>query len=160
MFGRANLFPRRLTRLAGEAVGMQSVTVTREFDAAADEVREAMGDVGPFMRAAGFDEVTAEDGTVRIVNEVGPVRIELLLDVVEESETVLAYDQREGIFEEMTTRYELTERDGKTTVEATTEFALDVAAIGSFLDATVIKFQRRRELNAQFDYVETRIAGD
>ncbi|MFB6122025.1 MAG: SRPBCC family protein [Haloferacaceae archaeon] len=139
---------------------MQSVTVRREFDADATAVRAAMGDVGPFMRAAGFDGVTVEGDAVRIANEVGPVRIELRLDVVEDSETVLAYDQREGIFETMTTRYELTERDGTTTVEATTEFALDVAAVGSFLDATVIKFQRRRELTAQLDYVETRVAGD
>ncbi|MFC6987994.1 SRPBCC family protein [Haloplanus sp. GCM10025708] len=139
---------------------MESVTVTREFDADAAEVRAAMGDVGPFMRAAGFDEVDVADGTVRVANEVGPVRIELRLEVVEDSETVLAYDQREGIFEEMTTRYELVDRDGATTVEATTEFALDVAAVGSFLDATVIAFQRRRELNAQFDYLEDRIAGD
>jgi hypothetical protein len=137
---------------------MQSVTVTRTFDAAAAAVREAMDDVEPFMRAAGFDEVTAENGTVRLANEVGPVRIELLLDVVEDAETVLAYEQREGIFEAMSTRYELAERDGRTTVTATTEFALDVAAVGSFLDATVIKFQRRRELRAQLDYVEGRVS--
>ncbi|WP_251133223.1 hypothetical protein [Halorubrum sp. 2020YC2] len=42
---------------------------------------------------------------------------------------------------------------------ATTAFALDVAVIGDFLDATVIERQRRAELSAQFDWLEAHCAG-
>lgn len=42
-----------------------------------------------------------------------------------------------------------------TEVVATTDCALDLAVVGEFLDATVIKRQRRIELEAQFDYLES-----
>jgi hypothetical protein len=58
----------------------------------------------------------------------------------------------------METRYELLERGGGTEVRATTEFAVDVALVGEILDATVIKRQRRKELEAQFDYLERQAA--
>ncbi|SDY75892.1 hypothetical protein SAMN05216564_10994 [Halopenitus persicus] len=66
--------------------------------------------------------------------------------------------QQEGIFEAMTTSYTVTAADGGSEVTATTEFALDVAIVGDVLDATVIKRQRRRELEAQFDWLEAQTA--
>jgi len=136
---------------------MESVTVTRRFDAGPDAVRAAMDDVEPFMRAAGFDEVTVDDATIDVANQVGPVRIELALAVVESTDEAFVYEQREGIFETMTTRYEVAADADGTRVRAETEFALDTALVGSFLDATVISMQRRRELNAQLDYLAERV---
>ncbi len=135
---------------------MQSVTVTRELDADPETVRAAMADVGEFMRAAKFDEVTVDGDVVTIANSVGLATIELVLDVADDPEAVLAYEQRDGIFEEMVTRYYLSETpDGGTEVRATTEFALQARLIGPLLDATVIKRQRRVELTNQFDWLES-----
>lgn len=138
---------------------MTRVSVTEVVDEDAETVRERMHDVEAFMRAAGFDEVRHDGDRVEVANEVGPVTIELDLELYEDPDAELAYRQREGIFEEMVTTYTVRTEDGETagddatTVEAVTEFSLDVAVVGSFLDSTVIKRQRRRELNAQLAYL-------
>ncbi|WP_096388949.1 SRPBCC family protein [Halopenitus persicus] len=146
---------------------MQSVTLTRWIDADPTSVADAMADLEPFMAAAGFDEVTVDGDRIAVANRVGIATIELTLEVTEgldgddsladaEPPFTLEYVQREGIFEAMTTSYTVTAADGGSEVTATTEFALDVAIVGDVLDATVIKRQRRRELEAQFDWLETR----
>ena len=135
---------------------MQRVALEREVDADPETLRAAMTDVAPFMRAAGFDEVTVEGDRIEITNHVGLLTISLDLRRIEVPGTVLAYEQVDGIFESMETRYELDgEADGPCTVTATTTFALDVAFVGPLLDGTIIKRQRKRELSAQFDYLET-----
>jgi len=138
---------------------METVTVSRTIAASAGAVRDAIRDIEPFMRAAGFDEVTVDGGTIRVANSVGIADIELELAVVEDPDAVLAYEQREGIFEEMRTAYGLTPTADGVEVAATTSFALDVALVGDFLDATVIRRQRRKELEAQLDYVEATASG-
>jgi hypothetical protein len=132
---------------------METVSMERTVDADPAQVRDIVTDVGPFIRACGFDDVTVDGSRVRIENSVGLATIELDLELVERDGCVLAYEQRDGIFEEMTTWYELDGDDGTTTLTATTEFALDVALVGMILDATVIKRQRRKELSAQFDWI-------
>jgi carbon monoxide dehydrogenase subunit G len=140
---------------------MTSVSVTEVVAADAETVRERMHDIEAFMRAAGFDEVIHDGDRIEVGNEVGPVTIELDLELFEDPDAELAYRQREGIFEEMVTAYTIETEDGEatsdgaTTVEAVTDFALDVAVVGSFLDATVITRQRRRELTAQLAYLES-----
>lgn len=137
---------------------MNSVTLTRAFETTPDEVREAMNDIGPFTEAAGFDEVTVNGQRLEVANKVGPTTIELTLRLLEDSESDLAYEQEDGIFEEMTTVYKVSETETGSEVTATTEFALDVALIGDVLDSTVIKRQRRKELSAQFDWLEGQVA--
>ncbi|WP_338738721.1 SRPBCC family protein [Haloplanus salilacus] len=138
---------------------MESITVSRRIDAPEPAVRDVVTDVEPFMLAAGFDEVGVDGDEIRITNRVGIATIELTLERVDGPDAVLAYEQREGIFESMRTVYHLHEDEGGSTVlEATTDFALDVALVGEMLDATIIKRQRRRELEAQFDHVEA-VAG-
>lgn len=134
---------------------METVTVTRKLDADPDRIRAAMTDIGEFMRAAEFDDVTVEGDAVTIANSVGLATIELDLRMVEEPDAVVAYEQVDGIFEEMVTWYYLSETGEGVEVSATTEFALQARLIGPLLDATVIKRQRRVELNAQFDYLES-----
>ena len=132
---------------------MTSVSVSRVLDEDVEVVRERMHDVETFLRAAGFDEVRWDDSRVVITNEVGPATIELTLEPFDDPDAELAYRQREGIFEEMVTTYTVTSDQASTTVVAETEFSLDVALVGSVLDSTVIKRQRRRELNAQLAYL-------
>lgn len=147
---------------------MESVTVSREFAAPPDKVRAYVWDVGPFMRAGGFDEVRVhqeDTGESRpaagdrfdLTNSVGIATIELSLELFDDDDAVLAYRQRDGIFEEMVTRYHLTSTATGSELSATTEFAIDVALVGKLMDATIIKRQRRRELEAQFDWLETEL---
>lgn len=136
---------------------METVSVEQSFEASPEIVRQLVTDVEPFIQACGFDHVSVDGSRVHIENSVGLASIELELNVVDQQDAVLAYEQRDGIFEEMTTRYELAWEDGTTKVTAVTEFALDVALVGMILDATVIKRQRRKELTAQFDYLADEI---
>lgn len=145
---------------------MQSISLCRDIFAPPESVREAILDIEEFMRAAGIDEVTVMDtefdenrassGTIDLANTVGLLRIELSLAIVDRPDAVLAYDQREGIFETMETEYRLDERNGATSVTATTEFAIDASFVGPIFDATVVKRQRRRELQNQFDHLQER----
>lgn len=137
---------------------MESVSVSRTVDADPETVREAMADVQRFMASAGFDEVTVDGDDMTIVNGFGIAAIELDLTLVDRDDAELAYEQEDGIFEAMWTTYEVTAKDSGTRVTATTEFALDVAVVGAVLDATVIKRQRRKELNTQFDWLERVVA--
>ncbi len=134
---------------------METVTLERTVAAPEAAVRELVTDVKPFMEAAGFDGVTVEGDEFGITNSVGLLTIELSLRLLD-TDDVLAYEQVEGVFEEMVTRYTVEEAAGGVVVAATTEFALDVDLVGPILDGTIIARQRRKELSAQFDYLEER----
>lgn len=133
---------------------MNTITLTRTIDAPPEVVRESIGRTEPFMKASGFDEVTVDDGTLHVANRVGIASIELTLAVVDRPGAVLAYEQREGLFETMRTAYAVRPTAGGTEITATTEFALDVAVVGDVLDSTIIERQRRKELTAQFEWLE------
>jgi hypothetical protein len=98
--------------------------------------------------------VTVDGDAIHLTNRVGIATIELDLEVVDDPTAVLAYEGREGIFESMRTEYHLGDATEGTRVEATTDFALDVALVGDLLDSTIIRRQRRKELDAQFDHLE------
>lgn len=137
---------------------MEQVTVTRTFDAPPGTVAEAMADRTAFMRAAEFDSVSRDGDVMTIENRVGLFDIELVLELVD-SDAEFAYEQREGVFESMATEYHLEAEDGETTVSATTEYeALDLAVVGQLLDSTVVQRQRKRELDAQFDWLAEQVA--
>jgi carbon monoxide dehydrogenase subunit G len=131
---------------------MQSVTVSRRVDAPPERVRAAMEDLEAFMLAAGFTDVSVDGDDMHLENQVGLATVELDLRLVD-SDADLAYEQADGFFERMDTEYRVTEVDGGSEVTATTDFALDVALVGQILDATVIKRQRRHELESQFDWL-------
>lgn len=136
---------------------MESVTVERTVDADVEDVREAILDIQDFMLSAGFDTVEVDDDWIRVANKVGPKIIELELESFGHPDSILAYRQVKGIFEEMETKYNVKSTASGTRIQAETEFALDVAVVGSFLDSTVIKRQRTHELEAQMDYLEGRV---
>lgn len=136
---------------------MQTVTVSRRVDAPPEQVRAAMDDLEAFMLAAGFTEATVDGAELHLENQVGLATVTLDLRIVE-SEADLAYEQSDGFFETMDTVYHVEPVDGGSTITATTDFELDVALVGQILDATVIKRQRRHELELQFDWLESEIA--
>jgi len=136
---------------------MQSLTVSRTIDAPKSAIRAAMDDIEAFMLAAGFDDVTVDGDEITIRNRVGIATIELTLERVDAPDATLAYEQREGIFESMRTVYRLDDADRGTRIEATTDFSLDVALVGDLLDSTIIRRQRTKELEAQFDYLESTV---
>lgn len=138
---------------------MQTVSVSRIITADAAAVREAMADLEPFMQAGGFSEAAVDGDTIYLRQNLGLGRIELDLEVVEAPDAELAYEQREGIFDEMRTRYELDAVEAGTQVTATTEFELG-GVVGPVLDATIVKRKRRSELNAQFDWLEDAVGRD
>lgn len=134
---------------------METVTVSREIATSKNVVEDAIRDIEAFMRAAKFDEVTVDGDVVQIANHVGLLTIELTLELVDDPDAALVYEQLDGIFEEMETRYVVESADSGTTVAATTRFAVGASFVGPVLDATVVKRQRRVELNAQMDYLES-----
>ncbi|WP_135662168.1 SRPBCC family protein [Halorhabdus rudnickae] len=136
---------------------MEEVTVSRDVAAPPEAVQAAFEDVGAFMRAAGFDEVTVADDTVTVGRNIGLAELELTLRFVE-SDAALTYEQVEGMFKTMTTTYRVDDHPDGATVTASTEFALG-GMIGSALDATLIKRQRTNELKDQLAYLE-RMATD
>ena len=136
---------------------MQTVTVSRRVDAPPEQVRAAMDDLEAFMLAAGFTEVTVDGETLHLENQVGLATVTLDLRLVD-GEADLAYEQADGFFETMDTEYRVEAVDGGSEVTATTDFELDVALVGQILDATVIKRQRRHELESQFDWLEDEVA--
>lgn len=133
--------------------------MTREVPAPPAEVADAIDDVGWFMRAADFTDVTVEGDVVAIENRVGFATMTLTVDLVEEPDAALAYEQRDGMFREMRTRYEVAP-DGEdgSTVTAVTDFELGRGVVGSALDATLVARQRRSELTAQLDALAARFA--
>lgn len=138
---------------------MERVSLTRTVDADPETVTDLLTDVEPFMRAAGFDDVTVDGDTVVIKNHVGLFQIELVVELIE-TDAVLSYEQRDGIFESMTTDYTVEAADGGTEVTATTEYtALDLPVLGTMIDATIVSRQRSKELNRQFDWLDEQVRG-
>jgi len=138
---------------------MGSIPLSRTIDVPPAEVRALVADLEPFVRAAGFDDVTVDEDRMAIENRSAIARIELKRRLVDDPEAELAYQQVDGVFEEMYTAYELTAAEAGTKVTATTGFALDPGVVGGVLHATVIKRQRTRELCSQFDHLEAETNG-
>jgi hypothetical protein len=132
---------------------METVSLSRRYEADSDAVRAALADVEGLLRASEFDRVTVDGDRITVENGVGIATIELSLSVVEREDAALAYRQTAGIFETMETRYVVSPVEGGTEVTAVTEFAVDVSLVGGLLDATVVGRQRRRELADQLDWV-------
>lgn len=135
---------------------METVTLTREIPVPPGRLREAILDVESFMETAGFDTVEVRGDVIRISNTVSLLlTIELTLEVVDRGDAVLAYRQTDGMFREMMTEFFVHGHDEESTVTVTTEFDLGLGVAGPILDATLIKHQRRVELNNQLDYLES-----
>lgn len=135
---------------------METVTVSRHLDADPGDVRALVSDAGPFMEAGGFDDVAVDGDTITLLNRVGIATMELVLERTDD-DAALSFEQRDGIFDEMWTTYAVEEDEDGARVEATTEFSLRGSVVGDFLSATVVRKQRIREIEAQFDWLEAEL---
>lgn len=132
---------------------MASVTRSRTVDAAPERVERAItDDVEAFVAAADYDAVRIDGNRVELERTLGLATLSLTLQRVEDADAVLAFEQESGLFDEMTTRYDVEPAAGGTELSASTTFTLG-GVTGSVLDETVVRRQRTGELAAQFDYV-------
>lgn len=173
---------------------MESVTRTRRIEADPETVAALVADVEPFMVAGGFTSVEVDGDTVEIANRIGLATLRLTLRLLDDEAAVLSFEQVEGPFDEMRTRYVVEpaggddrepvadaggesgadrgptadadrepaadgERD-EAEVIAETEFTLGGTVIGQVLDAWIVRRQRAKELEAQFDYLESAVAAE
>lgn len=132
---------------------MERVVCSRDTDRSPAAVRDDLQDVVRLTEAAGFDTVERDGDTVHVENRVGLARVEMTFRLRPSSDADLAYEQVEGLFDEMVTRYEVTATEDGTRVDVETEFELGVSLLGDVLDATVIRRQRRDELTDQLDWL-------
>lgn len=136
---------------------METVTVSRTVDAAPERVRELVADVEPFMIAGGFTDVTVEDGVVHLENQLGFATMTLTVALRDDG-AALSFVQQEGMFDEMDARYEVEPDGDRSRVVATTDFELGTTVVGDLLDGTIVRRQRIREIEGQFDYLEDELA--
>lgn len=133
---------------------MANISRSRVLSADPGTVERAItDDVAAFMRTAGYDSVQLEAGRLELEQTLGLANFSLTLRIVDDSDSVLALEQEAGHFEAMTTNYEVESVNGGTELSARTEFTLG-GVVGSVLDETLVRRQRGKELEAQFDFVE------
>lgn len=139
---------------------MAAISHSRFVPADPAAVEQAItDDVGAFVSAAGYDSVEVSGDSVDIERQLGLATLALSLRLVEDDEATLAFRQEDGMFEELTMEY-LVEPDADgTQLSAQTEFTLG-GVTGSVLDETIVRRQRTKELEAQFDYVEQTVLDD
>jgi hypothetical protein len=126
---------------------METVSVTRDFDAGTHHVRSILENVTAFFEAAGF-EVTRADDRLELTKQVALMQVELDLRLRDDESGVLAYEQIAGPFETMRTLYQVNPASTGSTLTIETSFEPPSTGFGTFLDDAVIKQQRRAELDA------------
>lgn len=138
---------------------METVTVTRSFDAPEVAVREVvLDDIPAFVRASGFDRIDVVDEAITVSKDIGMATFELTLEQ-RESNHLLAFEQTEGLFDRMWTDYRLDSDEDGSKLTATTEFSLG-GVLAPVLEPTMITRQRTREFERQFDYVAVALADE
>jgi len=160
-FGRGPRSPGLVATFEGSAprpAGMARVTRTLELDAPPEEVRPLVADAEPFTAAGGFDGVTVDGDRMALRNRLGLATVELEVRL-REDDAALSYEQVDGLFEAMWTTYEVEPSGDGSVVTATTEFSLTDGVVGDVLDATLIRRQRNREIDGQFEYLRERLDG-
>lgn len=133
------------------------MTVDRDLSAPPDAVRRLLErDHCELVRAAGFDTVESHGETITFGRSLGFATFELTVRMDPDADAVVAFDAVEGIFESMRTEYRVAATETGSRVIAATEFTLG-GALGAVLDGSVVAAQRRREFDAQFDYLESEL---
>jgi hypothetical protein len=136
---------------------MASVTRSRFLQADPETVEDVITDDVPgFIRAAGYDSVSVDGDRIGIERRLGLATLSLTLRPIDADESTLAFEQESGLFEEMTMHYVVESTDGGSELTAITEFTLG-GVTGSVLDDTVVRRQRKSEIEDQFAYVERKI---
>ena len=136
---------------------MTRVTADRDLSASPETVRRLLErDHCELVRAAGFDTVESHGQTITFGRSLGFSTLELTVELDPDADAVVAFDAVDGIFESMRTEYHVAEATSGSRVTAWTTFTLG-GALGAVLDGSLVAAQRRREFEAQFDYLESNL---
>lgn len=133
---------------------METISVDREYDAPEHRVRSLLGDVTEFFDAAGFD-VARTDDRLKLSKRVAVTQFELHVKLHETGSAALAYEQVSGPFEAMVTRYHVDSSSTGSCLTIETSFEPPATGFGAFINGTVVKRQRRTELDAVASLLET-----
>lgn len=133
---------------------METISVDREYDAPEHRLHSVFEDVAGFFDAAGFDVDRTHD-RLELSKQVAVTQFELHVKLHETESATLAYEQVSGPFKEMTTRYHVDSSATGSCLTIETSFEPPATGFGSFLNGTVIKRQRRMELDAVASLLKT-----
>lgn len=133
---------------------MATISVDREYDTPENRVRAVFGDVTGFFDAAGFDVERTGD-RLTLSKRVAVVQLDLHVTLRETESAVLAYEQRSGPFDSMSTRYHVDASSTGSHLTIETTFDPPATGFGSFINGAVVERQRRTELDAVESLLET-----
>lgn len=126
---------------------METASVEREFEVAPTVVEDVLDDVTTFYDAAGF-EVDRDGERLELVKRLAIARFELDVELVDDEDAALAYEQVDGPFAAMRTRYLVDETDDGSRLTIETNFEAPTSGFGTFINGALIKRQRGTELDA------------
>lgn len=124
---------------------MDTVSVERTFDAPPSRVRDLLGDKSSFFSAVGFD-VEQHGDTLTLRRTVAIKQIELTIRLLDE-DVALGYEQIDGPFEQMETRYAVDEHADGSTLSVETAFESPTVGMGTFINEGVVEKFRQQELS-------------
>lgn len=131
---------------------MDTATVEREFEVAPEILEGVVTDVTTFYDAAGF-EVERDGDRLELVKRLAIARFELDVELVEDDGAALAYEQVDGPFADMRTRYLVDATEGGSRLTIETNFEAPSSGFGTFINGALIKRQRGTELDAAEELV-------
>lgn len=129
---------------------METVAVQREYDVAANGLKRLVTDVESFYDAAGF-EVERHGDRLELTKRLAVARFELEVALIDDADAALAYEQLDGPFGDMETRYLVEDVDDGSRLTIETSFEPPASGFGTFLNGALIKRQRGSELDAVDD---------
>lgn len=132
---------------------METISVARQFDGDADQIRSVFGDVTTFFDAAGFD-ARRDDDRISLTKRVSAADVELDIRLRDDETAVLAYEQVDGPFEAMQARYTVDHEPKGSRLTIETSFETPASGFGMVLSTAVIERQREAEFHAVASLVE------
>lgn len=129
---------------------METATVERTYDVPPGELEAAVADVEGFYDAAGFD-VDRDGDRLELGKRLAVARFELDVRLLEGDDAALAYEQVDGPFAEMRTRYLVEPAGDESRLRIETSFEPPASGFGSFVNGALVERQRRTELDAVAD---------
>lgn len=125
---------------------METVSVQRTYDVDEAALCRAITDVEAFYDAAGFS-VERDGDRLSLVKRLAVATFELEVRLVE-AEAALAYEQVDGPFAAMETRYRVERVADGSRLTVETRFEPPTSGFGTFINGALIRRQRKSELEA------------
>jgi hypothetical protein len=132
---------------------MDAASVQREFEVEPAVLADVLADVTTFYETAGF-AVERDGQRLELVKRLAIARFELVVELREDEEAALAYEQIDGPFATMRTRYLVEETDAGSRLTIETTFEAPASGFGSFINGALIERQRGTELDAMAERID------